>query len=125
MQPFDHAWRLLKTGDKPFMEGFTAERENPSIEQIRAHARSVGYRPESRLFNPHPGYFAGYRIPVPPPAPGYRGVKEQMMAEKTPDYEKFPNYQSVMQGLENEPRSSSMADYLTQRSEVTHPAPSM
>jgi len=140
MRPFDHAWLVLKTGDKPFMEGFTAERENPSIEQIRAHAEEAGFEPEphSIFTRPPPIWHASQvdgagrpkeRTPPPPrgyhAGGGYKGVKEQMMAEETPDYEKFPNYQSVMQGLGNEPRSSSMADYLTQRSEVTHPAPPM
>ncbi|MDB4345498.1 hypothetical protein OAA43_00320 [bacterium] len=119
MRPFDHAWLVLKTGERPIMEGFTAERDNPSIEQIRAHAEKAGFEPNQHSFlssRTPPGYHAGG---------GYRGVKEQMMAEETPDYEKFPNYQSVMQGLGNEPRSSSMADYLTQRSELTHPTPPM
>ena len=132
MQPFDHAWLVLKTGDKPFMQGFTAERDNPSIEQIRAHAEKAGFIPAPSGVKRTQGYHRPARIdnwPNWPPhtrgIPGYKGVKEQMMAEETPDYEKFPNYQSVMQGLGNEPRSSSMADYLTQRSEVTHPAPPM
>lgn len=125
MRPFDHAWLVLKTGDKPFMEGFTAERDNPSIEQIRAHAEKAGFKPSQPILsNRAPSGYHG-RNPLLHGIPGYKGVQEQMMAEETPDYEKFPNYQSVMQGLGNEPRSSSMADYLTQRSELTHPAPPM
>ena len=140
MRPFDHAWRLLKTGDKPVMEGFTAERENPSIEQIRAHASMAGFEPEPHsIYQKRPPIWHASQVdgagrpkkrpPLPPrgyhAGGGYKGVKEQLMAEETPDYEKFPNYQSIVQQLGEEPHSSSIADYLTQRSEVTHPAPPM